>query len=316
MSFSFTILGSSSAVPTSERFTAAHVLNIHERFFLVDCGEGAQIQLRNNKISPGKIDHIFISHVHGDHTFGLFGLISTFSLLGRTKELHIYAHPLLKSILDDHNKYYYEYPLPFKIIFHPLGSGKKKLIYEDKTLEIETIPLKHRIPATGFLFREKPPLLNLRKELIRYYNIPVKDMESIKTGNDFISENGERIPNKVLTLPPVKTRSIAYCSDTRYTESILDQITGVDILYHEATFLDNMAERAHETGHSTAKQAGIIARKANAGRLIIGHFSSRYKTTEKLQDEARLEFPETYAANDGDCHKIEQTRMGEENKID
>lgn len=309
MPFSFTILGSSSAVPTSERFTSAHVVNIHERFFLVDCGEGAQIQLSRNKISPGKIDHILISHIHGDHTFGLFGIISTFSLLGRTKDLNIYANPILKSILDDHNKYYYDRPLPFKIIFHPLGSNKKKILYEDKLLEIETIPLKHRIPATGFLFREKPPPLNLRKEMIGYYNIPIKDMESIKMGNDFINENGERIPNKILTLPPVKPRSIAYCSDTRYSESIVDQISGVDILYHEATFLDNMAERAAETGHSTAKQAGIIASKANAGKLIIGHFSPRYKTTGELTDEARSEFPETYAANEGDCHEIKQTRI-------
>ena len=311
MSFSLTILGSSSAVPTSERFPAAHVINIHERFFLVDCGEGAQIQLRRNKIGFGKINHILISHVHGDHTFGLFGLISTLSLLGRKTDLHIYANPVLKSILNDHQKYYYEYPLPFHIIFHSLGSKKKELIYQDEKLEIQTIPLKHRVPACGFLFKEKPPSLNLRKEMIEYYKVPVEERVNIKLGNDYVNDRGQVIPNKVLTFPPVKPRSLAYCTDTKYTESILPQINKVDILYHEATYLHNMAKRASETGHSTSRQAGMIAKKADAGKLIIGHFSARYKTTDILVDEAKKEFPETYAANEGDCHTIEQVRVTE-----
>ena len=309
MSFSFTILGSSSALPTSDRFPAAHVVNIHERFFLADCGEGTQIQLRRNKIGFGKINHILISHVHGDHTFGLFGLISSFSLLGRKSDLHIYANPLLKSILDDHQKYYYDYPLPFRIVFHPIGSKKKDLIYEDEKVEIHTIPLKHRIPACGFIFSEKAPMLNLRKEMILYHKIPVKEMVNIKMGHDFINEKGEIIPNRVLTLPPVKPRSLAYCTDTKYTESILPHIKNVDILYHEATYLHNMHDRASETGHSTARQAGQLAGKAQPGKLIIGHFSARYKTTDILVEEARSEFPETYAAIDGDCHHVEQVRI-------
>lgn len=309
MSFSFTILGSSSAVPTSERFPAAHVVNIHERYFLVDCGEGAQIQLRRNKIGFGKIDHIFISHIHGDHTFGLFGLISTFSLLGRKSDLHIFANPLLKSILEDHRKYYYEHPLPFNIIFHPLGSKKKELIYEDKKAEVYTIPLKHRIPACGFLFLEKPPPLNIIKEQVIRQEIPVKDIAGIKSGKDFVNKKGEIIPNYLLTLPPFKPRSLAYCTDTKLTESILPQIKEVDILYHEATYLHNMLERAVETGHSTAKQAGMLARKANPGKLIIGHFSARYKDTEPLLEEARHEFSRTFAAIEGECHTIEQVRM-------
>ena len=309
MSFSFTILGSSSAVPTSDRFPAAHVVNVHERLFLVDCGEGAQIQLRKNKIGFGKINHILISHVHGDHTFGLFGLMSTFSLLGRKSDLHIYANPLLKSILADHQKYYYDHPPPFRTIFHPIGSKKKDLIYEDEKVEIHTIPLKHRIPACGFIFSEKAPMLNLRKEMILYHKVPVKEMVNIKMGNDFINEKGEIIPNNVLTLPPVKPRSMAYCSDTKYTESILPHIKNVDILYHEATYLHNMHDRASETGHSTARQAGQLACKAQPGKLIIGHFSARYKTTDILVEEARSEFPETYAAIDGDCHHVEQVRI-------
>jgi len=309
VSFSFTILGSSSALPTSDRFPAAHVVNIHERLFLADCGEGTQIQLRRNKIGFGKINHILISHVHGDHTFGLFGLISSFSLLGRKSDLHIYANPLLKSILDDHQKYYYDHPLPFRIVFHPIGSKKKDLIYEDEKVEIHTIPLKHRIPACGFIFREKAPMLNLRKEMILYHKIPVEKMVNIKKGHDFINEKGEIIPNSVLTLPPVKPRSLAYCTDTKYTESILPHIKNVDILYHEATYLHNMHDIASETGHSTARQAGQLAGKAQPGKLIIGHFSARYKTTDILVEEARSEFPETYAAIDGDCHHVKQVRI-------
>ncbi len=309
MSFTLTILGSSSAVPTSERFPAAHVVNVHERFFLVDCGEGAQIQLRKNRISFGRINHILISHIHGDHTFGLFGLISTLSLLGRKTDLHIYAHPVLEKILKDHRKYYYEYPLPFNIVFHPVGSARSKLIYEDDKLEIHTIPLKHRVPATGFLFREKAPVLNIRKEMVKFYDIPVREIINIKQGGDFVTGTGEVIPNRVLTLPPVKPRSLAYCTDTKYSEAILPLISGTDILYHEATYLHNMHDRAAETGHSTAKQAGMLAAKARPGKLIIGHFSSRYKTVEALVEEARQEFPETYPANEGDCHVVEQVRI-------
>jgi ribonuclease Z len=309
VSFSLTILGSSSAVPTSERFPSAHVVNIHERFFLVDCGEGTQIQLRRTRISFGKINHIFISHIHGDHTFGLFGLISTFSLLGRKSDLHIYAHPLLKTILEEHSRHFYDHPLPFRIVFHPLGSAKKKLIYEDSKAEIYSIPLKHRIPVCGFLFREKEPLLNLRKEKLVEYEVPISEMSRIKEGHDFVDKTGKIIPNRALTQPPVKPRSLAYCTDTRYTESIIPHIAGVDLLYHEATYLHNMAGRATETGHTTAKQAGIIANLANPGKLIIGHFSARYKDTAQLVEEARKEFPATWAAKEGDCHMVEQVRQ-------
>jgi ribonuclease Z len=309
VTFSLTILGSSSAVPTSNRFPAAHVINLHERCFLVDCGEGTQIQLRRNNIGLGKIDHIFITHIHGDHTFGLFGLISTLNLLGRKNDLHLYATPLLELILNDHIKYFYDHPLAFRIVFHPLGSKKKQLIYEDSKALVFSFPLKHRIPACGFLFQEKPPLLNLNKEMIRLHKVPVNEMQNIKSGKDFYNDKGEVIPNELLTLPPLKGRSLAYCTDTRYTESILPVIRDADILYHEATYLHEMKDRARETGHSTAREAGIIAKKANVGKLIIGHFSARYKTTDSLVDEARSEFTESYAANEGDIHYIKQTRL-------
>jgi ribonuclease Z len=309
VTFSLTILGSSSAVPTSNRFPAAHVINLHERCFLVDCGEGTQIQLRRNNIGLGKIDHIFITHIHGDHTFGLFGLISTLNLLGRKNDLHLYATPLLELILNDHIKYFYDHPLAFRIVFHPLGSKKKQLIYEDSKALVFSFPLKHRIPACGFLFQEKPPLLNLNKEMIRLHKVPVNEMQNIKSGKDFYNDKGEVIPNELLTLPPLKGRSLAYCTDTRYTESILPVINNADILYHEATYLHELKDRARETGHSTAREAGIIARKANVGKLVIGHFSARYKTTELLVNEARSEFLESYAANEGDIYHIEQVRM-------
>jgi ribonuclease Z len=309
VTFSLTILGSSSAVPTSNRFPAAHVINLHERCFLIDCGEGTQIQLRRNNIGLGKIDHIFITHIHGDHTFGLFGLISTLNLLGRKNDLHLYASPLLELILNDHFKYFYDRPLAFRIIFHPLGSKKKQLIYEDSKALVFSFPLKHRIPACGFLFQEKPPLLNLKKDMIRLHQVPVNEMQNIKSGKDFCNDKGEVIPNELLTMPPLKARSLAYCTDTRYTESILPVINNADVLYHEATYLHELKERARETGHSTAREAGIIARKANVGKLVIGHFSARYKTTEQLVNEARSEFSESYAANEGDVYHIEQIRM-------
>lgn len=311
MSFSLTIIGSSSAVPVSGRFPSAHAIKLHERIFLVDCGEGTQMQLRKFDLSFGKINHIFISHLHGDHTFGLFGLLSSFKLLDRKADLHLYANPLLKTILDEHHKYFYQEQFPFPLIFHPFGAGKKQLIFEDDQLEVSTIPLKHSIPSCGFLFREKPPLLNIRKEMIERHRIPVEKINEIKRGMDYIAEDGERIENKKLTFPPYKPRSIAVCSDTRYTESIIPQISGADILYHEATYLDNMRKRADETFHSTARQAGMLARKANVGKLIIGHFSGRYKIPDPIVAEAREEFPNTFSAEEGESHNIRPLRQKE-----
>ncbi len=194
MTFELTILGSSSAVPTSKRNLTAHVLNAHERFFLIDCGEGTQLQIRRNKIRFGKINHIFISHLHGDHLFGLFGLVSTFSLLNRQTDLHIYAHSELEKILNQHIEYF-ERTLPFKIIYHYLNPKSNEIIYEDKKITVETIPLKHRIPTCGFLFKEKPHLRNMRKNVVQQYDIPIRDIQSIKEGADLELADGEKIPN-------------------------------------------------------------------------------------------------------------------------
>lgn len=307
MTFELTILGSSSAIPTSKRNLTAHVLNVHERFFLIDCGEGTQIQIRKNKIRFGKIDHIFISHLHGDHIFGLFGLISTFNLLNREKDLHIYSHPELENILNGHLEYF-EKNISFSIIFHLLKPKRNEIIYEDEKVIVETIPLKHRVPTCGFKFTEKPHLRNLRKNVVENYRIPISKIRSVQEGDDFINDNNEIISNEKLTLPPYKTRSYAYCTDTAYSEKIIPVINGVDLLFHEATFGMDMKRQAKLTTHSTSEDAANIAKKANVGKLIIGHFSARYKDVGVILNEAREIFPNIISAEDGEKHRIELTR--------
>lgn len=307
MSFAITILGSSSALPTSKRFPTAQILNVDERFFLIDCGEGTQIQLRRYKIKLGKLNHIFISHLHGDHIFGLTGLISSLGLLGRTNDLHIYGNPELQNFLQFFQTYYGE-DLPFQIFFHPFGHRRSTTIYEDDKVEVMTIPLKHRIPTAGFLFREKPKSRNIRKDCIEKYTIPIKDIVKIKQGADFITDNGISIPNHELTLPPFKRRSYAYCSDTAYDEKIVPLIKNVDLLYHEATFKKSDANLARETYHSTTYEAAKIAKMANVKKLIIGHFSVRYKKIPPLLEEAKEVFNNTFAVNDGDVYSVELER--------
>jgi ribonuclease Z len=307
LTFELTILGSSSAVPTSKRNLTAHVLNVHERFFLIDCGEGTQMQIRRNKIRFGKINHIFISHLHGDHIFGLFGLISTFNLLNRDKNLHIYAHAELENILTRHIEYF-ERNLSFKIVYHHINPKKNEIIFEDSKLTVETIPLKHRVPCCGFLFKEKPHLRNIKKEFITKYPVPIAQIQRIKEGDDFTTELGEIIPNSEITVPQFKQRSYAYCTDTAYYEKIIPIINNVDLLFHEATYANNLKKQAKETFHSTAEQAATIAKKANAGKLLIGHFSARYKDLTNLEAEARSVFKNTIVAEDGEKYTIPLTR--------
>jgi ribonuclease Z len=307
VTFELTILGSSSAVPTSKRNLTAHVLNAHERFFLIDCGEGTQLQIRKNKIRFGKINHIFISHLHGDHIFGLFGLISTFSLLNRQTDLHIYAHKELEHILENHIAYF-ERTLPFTIVYHHLNPEKNEIIYEDKRITVETIPLKHRIPTCGFLFKEKPHLRNLRKNVVQQFEIPIRKIQEIKEGADLELFDGQTIPNAELTLPPYKQRSYAYCTDTAYSEKIIPIIQHVDLLFHDATFNEQLSHQAKKTFHSTAKQAATIALKANVRKLIIGHFSARYKDVTPLVEEAGKVFNPVFPAEDGEKYVVELER--------
>ncbi len=298
MSFTVTILGSSSALPTSKRFLSAHLVNHDERFFLIDCGEGTQLQLRRFKKKTARINNIFISHLHGDHVYGLFGLISSLSMLGRKNVLNIYAHPKLEEVLNDHFRYF-ETDLIYPLKFHPFGAKKSLTLYEDDKLEVLCIPLKHRIPCSGFIFREKVKLLNVKKEMIQYYNIGIKDIINIKNGSDFETIEGKIIPNEKLTYLPKPPKAYAYITDTKATDSIVPSIKNIDLLYHEATFMDDDAKLAKITYHSTAAQAAKLAKTANVKRLVLGHFSSRYKHEEKFLEEASAIFQNTILAEDG-----------------
>jgi len=298
-----TILGSSSALPTSGRYPSAHVLTAHERLFLIDCGEGTQMQLRKTKSRFSKINHIFITHLHGDHVFGLYGLLSTFSLMDRKTPLHLYApakyEALLKSHLSD-----FDINLSFEIDFIPLSGKDPVQILDDKYLTVTAFPLQHRIPAFGFLFTEKISDRNIIKECIEKYRIPLVRIPAIKKGEDFITEDGTLIKNQNLTLPPPKPLSYAYCSDTKYFKRLASFVSGVTLLYHEATFDKTKNDLAKITGHSTTEDAAKTALEAKAGALIIGHFSARYKDINPLVDEARAIFPETYPAIDGQTYEV------------
>lgn len=298
MAFTVTILGSSSALPTTNRNLTAHLLNADERFFLIDCGEGTQLQLRRYKAKFGRLNHIFITHLHGDHIFGLPGLISTLNLMGRKETLHIHAHPHLEKIITQFLSNFYT-ELGFPVIYYPLNLSTLDLVFEDNRMTVHSFPLKHRIPTCGFIFKEKPRLRNIKKDMIEFHRIPVRQIMDIKMGADFINEEGIVIPNEVLTMNPCPVKSYAFCSDTAYTEEIVPYISNVDVLYHEATFAAADRERAKETFHSTSTDAAAIALKANAGKLIIGHFSARYKDIDPLLAEARGIFPDTEAAQDG-----------------
>jgi len=298
-----TILGSSSALPTSERNPSAHVLSAHERFFLIDCGEGTQLQMRKHHIRFGKINHIFISHLHGDHVFGLYGLLSTFSLMGRQIPLHLYAPENYGDILQSHLNDF-DIHLGFELDFHPLGGNDPVKILDDKYLTVTSFPLKHRIPSYGFLFQEKEDDRKIIKECISMYRIPVAKMHAIKQGEDLVMSDGSVIKNADITLPPPSPLSYAYCSDTRYFRRLSSFVKNVSLLYHEATFSSDKEKLAKMTGHSTAADAARVAREAQAGALIIGHFSARYRETKSLVEESRSIFPVTIPATDGITYDI------------
>jgi ribonuclease Z len=298
-----TILGSSSALPTSERYPSAHVLNAHERLFLIDCGEGTQMQLRKTRIRFGKINHIFISHLHGDHVFGLYGLLSTYSLMGRKNPVHLYAPANYLEILDSHLNDF-DIHLSFDIDFVPLSGNDPVQILDDKYLTVTSFPLQHRVPAFGFLFREKEHERNMIKEKIEEYLIPAVRIPAIKKGEDFITAGGKVIKNEEITLDPSEPLSYAYCSDTRYFRRLASFVRGVTLLYHEATFDKTKDDLASLTGHSTTLDAAKTALEAKAGTLLIGHFSARYKKVSVLVDEARSVFPRTYAAIDGKSFEV------------
>lgn len=303
MSFKLTILGSNSALPTSNRYPTAQVLQVPGRCFLIDCGEGTQIQLRRNRISFSNIQHIFISHLHGDHYYGLIGLLSTMNLLGVKCDVHIYAPSELKTLIQPQLDFI-RGEMSIKPIFHPLNLKKPDTIFENKTVEVISFPVKHSIPTLGFLFREKQKPANIKKEMIKYYNIPLAEIKNIKAGADFETKSGEIIQNEKLTTPPPKPKSYAFCTDTAFHPPIAEVINGVDLLYHEATFLEDLRPLAEKTLHSTARQAAEMAKRCNASKLLIGHFSSRFKRLEEFKNEAKEVFENTELALEGKKFKI------------
>ena len=267
-------------------------------FFMIDCGEGTQIQLRCSRIGFTKIQAIFISHLHGDHCFGLMGLISTFGMLGRTGALHVYAPAELGPLLDAQMKLFCT-GLEYKVVFHTVDTTRNQVIYEDRSMTVSTIPLDHRIACCGYLFREKPTLPHIRRDMIDCYDIPLSQINNIKNGADWLTEDGETIPNSRLTTPASPPRAYAYCSDTRYMPSLAEQIKGVDLLYHEATYDNGSLSRARLYYHSTAAQAAQVARDAAVGKLVLGHFSARYDNEHGLLQEAQAIFPNSLLANEG-----------------
>lgn len=300
MTFELTILGSNAAVPANGRHPSAQYLDVGREAFLIDCGEGTQIQMMNFRIKRSKINHIFISHLHGDHIFGLIGLLMSMSLNNRKTPLHVYSPNGLEDII----RIQIDKPLTYPLHFHVTNPETPELLYESNTITVRTIPLVHRVPCHGFLFEEKDRPAQMRKEKIEEYAIPYTAIPAIKKGGDYMMEDGRCIPNSELTKPAPKGRKFAYCSDTMYSEKIVPLIKEVDILYHEATFMHDCLEQAEKTMHTTALQAATIAQKARVRKLIVGHFSSRYKNLVPLLEEAQSIFEATQLAEEGALVRI------------
>jgi ribonuclease Z len=307
LSFSVTILGSSSAKPTPNRNPSAQVVNIHEQYYLVDAGEGVQQQLVRYGVNPLKLRAVFISHLHGDHIFGLFPLISTLGLYGRRTPLQIFAPAPFGEILEFHLRYF-DNKLPYEVVWNQIDTTKHSLLFDNRTIEVWSIPLRHRIPTSGFLFREKEPPLNIEKFKIEKYALSIAQITAAKRGEDIVLDSGEVVANTELTYRPYAPRSYAYLSDTNFSAKAAALVSGVDLLYHEATYSAAEQKTAKERGHSTTADAAKAALQSGAKRLIIGHFSSRYKDENILVEETRTILPETYPATEGTTFTVEKCR--------
>lgn len=301
--FELYILGCGSALPTTRHFPTSQVLNVRDKLYMIDCGEGAQLQFRKSRLKFSRLNHIFISHLHGDHCFGLWGLISTLNLLGRTAELHIYSPRGLEALLLP-TLAFFNRQMTYRVLFHEFDTDKPALIYEDRSLTVTTIPLRHRIPCCGFLFAEKQGLNHIVREMVDFYKVPLFEMNRIKNGADYVTPEGEVVPNRLLTRPADPPRRYAYCSDTICLPGLAAQLRGVDLLFHEATFASDNLGRAKETYHTTAVQAAELARSAEVKKLLIGHFSARYEDESVLLEEAREIFPETLLASEMLCVQV------------
>ena len=297
------ILGCGSALPTLRHYPSAQIVEVREKLFMVDCGEGVQMQLRRCHVRFTKVSHVFISHLHGDHCFGLIGMISTFGLVGRTATLHIHANELLNDMLQRQMALFC-HDLGYEVVFHPLDATRRDIIYEDRSLTVETIPLTHRLPTCGFLFREKPLLPHIRRDMIDFYQIPTSQIQNIKNGADWTLEDGSVVPNARLVTAADAPRSYAYCSDTRYMPELHKQLKGVSTLYHESTYGEDNLQMAQKYNHSTARQAAMVARDAGVGQLVLGHYSSRYEDETVLLNEAREVFENVRLSNEMDVINV------------
>nr|WP_315347684.1 ribonuclease Z [Hoylesella enoeca] len=297
-SFRVHILGCGSALPTLRHNPSSQLVEIRGKVFMVDCGEGTQIQLRRSRTHFGKIKAVFISHLHGDHCFGLLGMISTFGMLGRTAPLHVYATAEFEPMFQAQMEIFCQ-GLEFDVIFHPVDTTLHQIIYEDHSLTVETIPLDHRIACCGYLFREKSSLPHIRRDMIDFYHIPISQINNIKNGADWVTAEGEVIANSRLTSAAEAPRSYAYCSDTRYMPTLHRLVKGVTVLYHESTYTTEYARHASLYYHSTAAQAAQVARDAQVGELVLGHYSARFEDESVLLSEARAVFDHTILSNEG-----------------
>ena len=292
------ILGCGSALPTTRHLATSQIVDLRDKLYMIDCGEGTQVQMRRMRVRFGRLAHIFISHLHGDHCFGLPGLISTLGMLGRTGELVVHGpkevETYLRPVMDLFCR-----GMEFEVRFNPVDTRSHSLVMEDRSLSVYSIPLKHRIPTCGYLFAEKPKEAHIIREMTDFYQVPVRCMKDIKQGQDYVTPEGEVVPNSRLTRPAAPPKRYAFCSDTAYNRSIIPIIEGADLLYHEATFAECDLARAKETFHSTARQAAEIARDAHVKRLVIGHYSARYEDLSELHREAEAVFPGTILGNEG-----------------
>ena len=291
------ILGCGSALPTLRHYASSQIVELRDKLFLVDCGEGTQMQLRKARVRFPKVGHVFISHLHGDHCFGLIGMISTFGLLGRTAPLHVFANESLEPLLNQLLRAFCR-DLGYEVVFHPIDASRQTVIYEDRSLTVETIPLNHRMPTCGFLFREKPTLPHIRRDMIDFYQIPTSQILNIKAGQDWVTPDGETVPNSRLVTPADPVRAYAYCSDTAYLPDLHEKLQGVTTLYHESTYGEDNLAMAEKYCHSTARQAALVARDAGVRQLLLGHYSSRYDDEQVLLDEARQVFPNSHLTDE------------------
>ena len=301
--FRIHILGCGSALPTLRHNASSQLVEVRERLLMLDCAEGTQTQMRKSHLHFAKLSRVFISHLHGDHCFGLIGMISTFGLLGRTAPLHVHAPEALGPMLHDQIAFF-THDLGYEVVFHAVDTSRHAVVYEDNSITVESIPLEHRMPTCGYLIREKPQLPHIRPEMLEAYGIPRSQINNIKMGADWITSEGDVIPNARLVTPADPPRSYAYCSDTRYMPTLHEQVKGVNTLYHESTYGEDKIQSAEKYCHSTARQAAMVARDAGVGQLLLGHYSSRYEDENVLLEEAKVVFENTRLTNEMDIINV------------